>query len=79
MQRGNGTKRERHVPLLVPVWMIIVRSASCLIYPCFYRNVFPVELIIWPNTHICCQLEKQLLKFSLFAPVLPFLLSCLTL
>jgi len=56
--------------------MIIVLSASCLIYPSFNRNVFLAEMIIWPNTHVIfCQPYELPLKFSL---TLCLLLSLLT-
>jgi len=68
-------RRKRHGALFVPVgfvWMLIVLSASCLIYPSFNSNVFLVELIIWPNTQICCQPYELLLILpfpaSLFTP-----------
>lgn len=74
--KGNGTKKNTVPPVPVSsLWMIIVLSASCLIYPCFNRNAFLVKLIIWPNTQICCQPYELLLNFCLFAPILPFLFT----
>lgn len=73
--------RKRHLPLLfVPVYsvrMIIMIFASCLIYCCFNKNVFIVELIIWPNTQIHCQPYELLLKSPLFTSIQSFLLACL--
>lgn len=76
MQRDYGTKRSRRVIVFVPVCSVFVLFASCLIYLCFKRNVFLVELIIWPNTHTGCQHYELLLKLSLFSLILLFLLVC---